>query len=67
MFVAADVDSGADATEITVTTSDVLLCIALLVTAAFAVEQLWRWWRTGDDKLEINARHEVSPLLSQSV
>lgn len=65
MFVAAEVgsDAGADATEITVTTSDVLLCIALLVTAAFALEQLWRWWRAGDAKLEVGAQHEVSPLL----
>jgi len=67
MFVEAEVGSGsgAEATQITVTTSDVLLCIALLVTAAFAVEQLWRWWKTGDAKLDMGAQHEVSPLLPQ--
>ena len=52
--------------NIHVTTMDMVLAMALVITAGFAMEQLYRWWLQKEDKLELElegSRDDAQPLL----
>ena len=56
-------DANVNVLDVHITTMDMVLAIAFLVTAAFAVEQLYRWWlRDEDEKLQ-GSTSDAQPLL----
>jgi len=58
---------GLSAINVEVSTMDILLAIAFLVTAAFAVEQLYRWWVTEEDRKLEGLTSDARPLLQNAV
>ena len=57
------VEGDANVLDIQISTMDIVLAIAFLITAAFAVEQLYRWWVGDHDEKLQGLTDDAQPLL----